>query len=792
MAPMPADTGRSRGSPGAVFRAFARLVIRHRRIVLVLWAVLLVVSVLLAPRFREGLTGPPLGVAGSDSLLAQDIIETRFELPAGEQDLVVFTSETLRAGDPAYQQVVADSLAAVRTLPDVVAIISPYDPSAEGVISEDARVAAAIVAIGGSPSERQAFAPRLTRAAESAATDDVQIYVTGASPLIADLVAQESEDLARAERLGLPLALLILLVASGSLVAAGLPLLLAIAGMAVTFGVLGAATSFSQFNLFVPNIATMIGLGVGIDYALFVVTRFREELAHGREVEDAAAASVATAGKTIFFSGMTVLVSLSGMLLVDARIFRELAAGAMSAVAVMVVGALTLMPAALAMLGHRVERLAIPGWRGFIAASGDGGFWARWAHRVMARPIIFATLAIAVLLLLASPAARIRLSLDTGATGAGPRSATMGREILEAQFNEGRISPLQVVYVSRDGALDDADLDAIARLSTTLANDWAVVEVTSVTTLLDRFLGNHSAQTLALAAGAPQAVAAAAGLINIHEGSDVAVIRAVPRWSPDSPGPLELVDRVRGRLVPDAIGDLPVDVHVGGLSAQIVDITDESYRKLPLVAGMVVGASFLLLAAVFRSLVLPIKAILLNALGIAAAYGVLVVVFQEGRGAHLLGFQPTGSIQVYLPLLTFAVVFGLSMDYEVFLLGRMKEEWERTGDNATAVASGLQHTAGVITSAAAIMVAVFGAFVLARLTEVKALGFSLAVAVLLDATIVRIVLVPAAMQLMGRWNWWFPAWLDRIVPRIDLAEGEAGSPAGDVSVAPVPPPGAGR
>jgi RND superfamily putative drug exporter len=366
------------------------------------------------------------------------------------------------------------------------------------------------------------------------------------------------------------------------------------------------------------------------------------------------------------------------------------------------------------------------------------------------------------------------LALDTSTGELGQRSAGRGREILEQEFNEGRISPLQVVYVSNDGALDDGDLDAIAHLSELLTNDWAVVEVTSVTTLLDRFMGEHSAATLELAASFPQVVEAASDLVNFGSGGNVAVIRAVPRWSPDSPGPLELVERVRGRLAPMALEGQDADVFVGGLSAQIVDISAESMRKLPLVVGFVVALSFVLLALIFRSLVLPIKAIVMNVLGIAAAYGLLVVVFQEGAGARLFDFQPTGAIQVYLPLLTFAVLFGLSMDYEVFLLGRIKEEWDRTGDNELAVARGLQRTGSVITAAAAIMVAVFSAFTFARLTEVKELGFSLAAAVFIDATLIRIILVPAAMQLLGHWNWWFPAWLDRVVPRVDLSEPEAG------------------
>jgi putative drug exporter of the RND superfamily len=747
---------------------------RYHRLVVAVWVVVVVGSAMLVPRFQSSVTGPPLDVLASDSYRAQEILATRFDQPFAEQDLIVFESESLVATDLAFQAVVGTALDRVEELPGVVSVIGPFDPRAEVLVAEEGHVATAVVGLSGSNADRQALAPRLTRAAEQAATDEVRIYVTGRSPLIAELVAQQQEDLSRAERLGLPVALLILLISSGAVVAAGLPLVLAMSGVIVTFGALGAASTFTEFNLFVPNIASMIGLGVGIDYALFIVNRFREELVRGADPRLAVTTTTATAGRTIFFSGLTVLLSLAGLLLVDARIFRELALGAMTAVAVMALGALTLVPALLSWLGPRVNAARLPGRNQQSVSFGGDRFWSRWARMIMQQPRQWATVAVVILLVLAAPVTRLDLALETGTSDIGQQSAGLGREILEREFNEGRISPLQVVYVSKDGPLDEADLDAIARFSELLSNDYAVVEVTSVTTLLDRFVGDHSAETLELAAGFPQVVEASGDLINLARGGDVAVIRAVPRWSPDSPGPLQLVTRVRDVMVPNVLETQHVnaEVVVGGLSAQIVDITAESLRKLPVVVGLVVVLSFVLLALVFRSIAIPIKAILMNVLGIAAAYGLLVVVFQEGAGSRIFDFRATGTIQVYLPLLTFAVLFGLSMDYEVFLLGRVKEEWEKTGDNETAVERGLQRTGAVITAAAAIMVSVFAAFTFARLTEVKTLGFSLAAAVLIDATLIRIILVPAAMQLLGRWNWWFPPWLDRRLPRFDLSEGD--------------------
>lgn len=763
-----------------MFTHLGRIVARLAPVLVVVWLLAVAgASVTLAPRFTTALTGPPLQVRGSDSARAQQIITERFGEPFAEQDLVVFTSASLTTDDPQFRAVVTDALDHLRPLPGVVSITSPYDPGAESLIAKDRQMATAIVAITGTNAERQRLVQRLTLRATAASTPYVTVYLTGSSPLIAELVAQEQADLSRAEQLGLPIAALVLLVTSGAVIAAGLPILLAVTGMALTFGVLGAASIFTEFNLFVPNIATMIGLGVGIDYALFIVTRYREELASGRTPTDAVVVTMTTTGKNVFFSGITVLVSLSGLLLVNARIFHELAFGAMTAVAVMLLGAMTFLPALLAWLGPRVNAGRLPGRPAGASGIGGAAFWGRWARAIMRRPGFWAALAVAILLLLSSPITRLNLSLDTSTPEANQGSAGAGRKILEQEFNEGLISPLQIVYVSRDGALDQRDLDAIAQLSQALTSDWAVVDVISVTTLLDQYTGGHSVDALSLAANYPQVVEAAGEVVNFKTGMDIAVIRAVPRWSPDSPGPLALVERVRNKLGPEALAGVPAEMHVGGLSAQIVDISAESRHKLPVVAGAIVLVSMLLLMMVFRSIVLPLKAILMNVLGITAAYGLLVVVFQDGAGARLLHFTPTGSIQVYLPLLTFAVLFGISMDYEVFLLGRIKEEWEKTHHNEEAVVTGVQRTASVITAAAAIMVAVFSAFTLAQLMEVKELGFSLAAAVFIDATLIRIILVPAAMQLLGDRNWWLPHWLDRLLPRINLSEdADAGAQTG--------------
>ena len=605
----PSPTGLTSGeAPRSWFARLGRALAIHGPLAVTGWAVLAVVGVLLLPRFEASLTGPPLAVGGSDSARAQSVIDAEFDSPYTEQDLIVFQSETLTADDPAFQSVVDAALADVSRLPLVASVVGPMDPHAIDQVSADGHVAAALVRLHGSNAELQKQVPELTAAAGAAATPAVRVYVTGSSPLIIELVDQERDDLLQAERLGLPIALLMLIITSGSLVAAGLPVLLALVGSVVTFGALGALSAVTTFNLFVPNVATMIGLGVGIDYSLVMVARFREELKRTGNPIDAATETVATAGKTVFFSGMIVMLSLAGLLLVDAPIFRELAVGAMVSVGVMVLGALTLLPAMLGLLGPRIERLRLP----LPRLTAGGRVWERLATAISRRPGLWAVAVLLIILAMAAPIIRLHLGLDTDTAAIEKRSATIGRQILEQDFNEGRISPLEVVYVSRHGPLDDQDLDAVARLSELLRNDWAAVQVTSVTTLLDDYLGDHSTKSLEFAEKFPGAVAAANDLINVGRGGNVAVIRAVPRYSPDTPGPIQLVHRVREQMVPQALEGQDADIYVGGLSAQIVDITAESLHKLPIVAGTTIAVTFVLLALVFRSIVIPIKAILLN------------------------------------------------------------------------------------------------------------------------------------------------------------------------------------
>ncbi len=756
---------------GSSFYRFGLFLARYRWPVVIGWLVLIGIGFGLASSFHDQLSSPNFATTGSESEQAGEILNERFASTFTEQTLLVFDSDTLTVDDPAYQAAIDAAVADMSAQDGVAVVISPLSPEAAGQVSEDGQAAYAVVGLTGTVDDRLDQVDTYAAVAESATTGEVAVMYTGQTAISHELIDVAQQDLQRAESVGLPIALLILLIAFGSLVAAGMPVLAALGGIGVTFGILTVATQFTSFNLLIENVVVMIGLALGIDYVLFIVTRFREELGHGRPVDRAVGFTVATAGKTVLFSGVTVLISVSGMLIVRSPTFQQIAIGMVAVVPVMVLLSLTLLPAVLSILGQRVNRLTLPFLRGSVEnPDAETGFWARWSRAVMRRPVVWTVGTAILLIALTLPLAAISLgiSLDAGATD-GP--AGQGVETLNENFSPGQLSPIQIVYTSEDGALDDADLDAIAAISTELAGHPAVSQVSSVTLVLDEFAGDHSSATLATVGTDPEAAFLLGFLVNGSNGGDVARITVSPTIAPDTPEAYELIDDIRDEIIPGATTGAPTAVYVGGFSAEIVDISDEVLTKLPLVFGFVLGLSFILLMLIFRSLLIPLKAIIMNLLSVGAAYGLLVLVFQEGYGEALFGFESTGTIQVDLPLFTFALLFGLSMDYEVFLLSRIKEEWEKTGDTNEAVAYGLEHTARTITSAAAIMVVVFTAFAFTSMIEVQQIGFALAVAILIDATLIRILLVPATMRLMGHWNWWLPTWLDRRLPEIPLSEG---------------------
>ncbi len=521
------------------------------------------------------------------------------------------------------------------------------------------------------------------------------------------------------EALGLLVAIVILLLAFGSLVAMGLPIGTALLGLVVGAGSLSLVAYVVDIPSWATVIGSMVGLGVGIDYSLFVLTRFRENLAEGWGVVDAVGRSLATAGRSVVFAGGTVVVAILGLALARIPFITAGGIGISLVVLVMVLASITLLPALLGLAGHRVNG------RRSARRAATGGRWRRWGEHVGRHAKGYAVGATVLLLALAAPVAALRLGFPDEGTMPQSRTERRAYDLIESGFGPGANGPL-VVVVKLSG-----DPTVLTRLSSAITADPGIADVSPM---------------------------------QVDPRSDVGVLIAEPTTSPQSEATRNTIDRVRTEVFPKVLEGSPARAHVGGQVAVFADLGDRVQERLPVFIAAVVLLSFLLLMVMFRSLLVPLKAAVMNLLSVSAAYGVLVMVFQWGWGASLIGLESTVPILSFIPLFMFAILFGLSMDYEVFLLSRVREEYLRTGDNDEAVVRGLAGTARTITSAALIMVAVFGGFALGQDPLAKMMGIGLATAIAVDATVVRLILVPATMKLLGRANWWLPAWLDRALP----------------------------
>jgi uncharacterized membrane protein YdfJ with MMPL/SSD domain len=581
------------------------------------------------------------------------------------------------------------------------------------------------------------------------ASGGVTTYMAGQPTVWAGMQELSKEDLSKAEASGFPIVALILLVVFGSLAAAVLPLTLGFVSVIVTGALIYLISLQMSTSVFVTNMASMIGIGVAIDYSLFILARYREERRAGRDCETARSEALATSGLAVAFSGLAVIVSLAGLWMIDNQALRSMALGAMTVVAVSILTATTLLPALIAMLGDRV----MPG--GIVARvlrfvrhtvlrrprptatviAGDAGpgFWDRWARRVMARPVLAATGSAAILLVLASPV----LSMDTGTAALQqfPKDSDVrvGNELVSQQLGGGA-DPIQIV-ATFPGAADRA---AVAEFAGELRGQPGISMV------------------------APPVY-----------GADMALVEATSTAASDSDAATVLVDRLRDSFIPaSALLATAASIDVGGETARTDDVRAQISGSFWKIVGFVLALSFVVLMVMLRSVVLPLKAVLMNLLSIGAAFGVLVVVFQWGWFDSVLGFESLGALDTINVPLIFAIVFGLSMDYEVFLMSRIRERYLVHGDNERAVAEGLSSSAGTISSAALIMSSVFAVFVLTGVPSIKELGLGCAVAIAIDASLVRLILVPAAMKLLGAWNWWMPSWLDRALPDLSFEGGE--------------------
>ncbi len=720
-------------------RAIATWCVRHRGTVLLGWLAGLVLLAGLVSQVGTGYENS-FSLKGTQSFEAQQLLQKAAPKASGDREQIVLGVDHGSVSDPAVRQRAEKMLANVASLPEVASVSSPFTSEGAGQISKTGQVAFAAVTM---TKLATAFSPeqaeRFVNTARAGAGDGLQVEVAGQ-------VAEQSERPNDSSAgLGAFAALIVLLIVFGSVLAALLPLITAGVALGVGVSVIGLLSNVLTMADFSSELSVLIGLGVGVDYALFIVTRYRQGLEQGKTVEDAIVDALDTSGRAVMFAGITVCIALLGMFALGVSFLYGVAIAATIVVAFTVLSALTLLPALLAFMGTRVlgrsrrRKLAA----GLVDPPSESGFWKRWTGALQARPAVFALGAVVLMGALAIPFFSMRLgSSDAGADPAGTTTHN-AYELLVKGFGPGYNGPLQLV-AEVDSAAQKAAFTKTLRAA---SNTAGVAAVTPATTLP-----------------------------GTSGGRQVMFANVYPSSSPQAASTSTLLSQLRDDVVPHTTAGTGLHVLIGGQTAIFTDFAAVLSAKLPLFIGVVVLLSFLLLAAVFRSIAIPLMAAAMNMLSAAAAFGVLVAVFQWGWAGSLLGVTETGPIEAFIPVMMFAILFGLSMDYEVFLVSRIYEEWHRTGDNTLAVTRGLQATGRTITAAAVIMVLVFGSFMLGGQVVIKMFGLGLAGAVLLDALVVRMALVPALMLLLGELNWKLPRVLDRILPHLNV-EGSADVPA---------------
>jgi RND superfamily putative drug exporter len=841
----------------SIFGGLGRFVYRYRWGVAVFWGALLVASAFFAPHLSDRLKGGGFDGANSEAERVQEVLLEDFDASPATV-LVVFEG---REGSPParseeFQRAERRALRDVRRIDGVSEVATYGETRDPRFISEDGRKSYAVVSFGVPIDDATELVDEVR---EKVRSDELNTYVTGAPAVYLDITQASNEDVRRAEKHAFPLALVILVVAFGSLVAAGVPVLIGGASVATALTAVYFIAGSYDMSTFSLTISTMLGLGLGIDYALFAVSRFREELANGAPVPDAVSRTVETAGRSIFFSGTAVLIGLMGLLFFPYMFMRSIGVAGAVVVFVSVSAALTLLPAVLGILGHRVNSLTILRRGG--AAIGSG-FWSRSAEVVMRRPVPV-ILAVGVILgFLLYPAFHMKVGIPEASVLPTRYESRAGDDILKRDFDYANLTPMEIVATLPEGATSAGGLAATRDLSERIGSTGGVRNVESLYTVGQEVTRNYAervadarreaereaqgridaeverqydrlvreqtdraveerldrleAQLGTVPPGAeeevrerarpeverrieeaggrerirqeverrvqreidrrvpdlpegvrPDGSATPEGIANVlaipevrnseevrealrvYAAGDRTLLRATTGANPYVEGARETVERVRGIETPAGTNLL-----VGGLSAGQEDFITGLYGRAPLAVAFVLGVTYVILFLTFRSFFIPLKAVIVNILSLTASFGAMVFVFQEGNLSGLLNFTPLGFVDATLPILMFCTIFGVSMDYEVFLLSRIREAYENGDSNTASVAKGLVSTAGIITSAAAIIIVVTGAFAFTGIVITKAVGLGLAVAVLVDATIIRVLLVPATMRILGDWNWW--------------------------------------
>ena len=702
-------------------RALARFCYRRRRLVVLTWLAVLVginvLSAVVGTNFTTNFEAP-----NTESTKASDLLAANFKAQSGDSVQVVMKgSPSMR--DATVEQQAKAFIAVLKKVPHVIDVSDPF--TTPGGISSRGTIALANAQLDAKSQDiPDSSGRKMIDTAKKYSTPKLEVRLGG------QLIQQSERPSLSGEGIGILAAILILLIAFGSVLAMVLPIVVALAGIAVGLAIIGLLTHVYPLQSFSTTLATMIGIGVGIDYALFVVTRYRQGLHAGLDPEEAVVTAVDTSGRAVLFAGATVIIALLGMLAIGLSFISGLGIGAAAVVAVTVASAVTLLPAMLGFVGNNVDRLRLP----WLHNDGDGTretIWHRWSRYVQRHAGLLTAAGLAIVIALALPVLSLRLGfVDAGNDPSGTQSR-QAYDLVAEGFGPGSNGPFVIAVQMPSGAHPDD----LVRLRAALAATPGVASVAPPT---------------------------------VSPSGATAVIRLNPTTSPQDIKTSKLLHHLRRDVIPAAIAGSGAQVYVGGFNALTDDFANLLGQRLPLFIAVVIILSFLLLMAVFRSILVPLKAAIMNLLSIGAAYGVIVMIFQFGWGKDLVGVGKEGPIQAFLPIMMFAILFGLSMDYEVFLLSRIREEYLRTGDNKEAVADGLSATARVITAAAAIMCTFFLSFVLGDNIIIKLFGIGFASAIFIDATLIRMVIVPSTMELLGDANWWLPNWLDRILPHLDV------------------------
>jgi putative drug exporter of the RND superfamily len=799
-----------------VFQLLGLFAYRFRWAILLVWAALVIASVFFAPDLSGRLKGGGFDGSNSEAERVQDLMSEEFGVSPATL-VVVFEGDGLSARGKEFRSAQEEALDGVRRMPEVRYVTTYADTQDARFISEDGENAYAVVAFNVSIDETRNVVDEVRGKVRS---EELETYVTGAPAVYQDLEEASNEDIKRAEKYAFPFALLILLLAFGTVVAAGVPVLIGGVSVLTTLATLYFVAGSYDMSVFVLTLSTMLGLGLGIDYALFFVSRFREEL-DSYPVSEAVPRAVTTAGRSIFFSGTAVLIGLSGLLFFPFMFMRSIGVAGVMVVFVSVAAALTLLPALLGVLGHRINWLPV---RRRGRAIGTG-FWSRSAEVVMRHPFVVILLVATLLATLLYPVTHMKVGIPEASVLPEKYESRAGDDILKQNFEYAALNPMEIVATLPDDPLSAEGLADAKALGESVQRTGEVASVESVYTVgeaaarsyagrvadarqdaqaeADRRVDEAVQQELEglrarygfVPPGAegriraeaerraaaelerqvpelPEGVSAegeisSRGVANFLDSPDAReskelqdaldpylagdriLLQAVTKANPYTEAAHTAVDEVRATEAPEGVSFL-----VGGLSAGQKDFISSLYGKAPYAAAFVLSVTYLILLVTFRSVFIPLKAVIVNILSLTASFGAIVFIFQDGNLSGLLDFTPLGFVDATLPILMFCTIFGVSMDYEVFLLSRIREAYENGDSNTASVAKGLVATAGIITSAAAIIIVVTGAFAFTGIILTKAVGLGLAVAVFVDATVIRVLLVPATMRILGDWNWW--------------------------------------